>query len=100
MSLAITTETVSKMAAAADALGSTLKFSFKGEEGVIYLDGSGEENTVSNEDKDADCTVTVDMDDLGKMVSGDLNPMNAFMMGKLKIAGDMGVAMKLGNLFN
>lgn len=100
MSLATTTETVSKMAAAADPLGSTLKFNFKGGEGVIYLDGSGDNNTVSNEDKEADCTVTVDMDDLNNMVSGELNPMTAFMTGKLKIAGDMGVAMKLGNLFN
>ncbi|MEL6589495.1 MAG: SCP2 sterol-binding domain-containing protein [Bacteroidota bacterium] len=100
MTLETTTETVSKMAAAADALGSTLKFEFKGGEGVIFLDGSGAENVVSNEDKDADCTVAVDIADLNNMVSGELNPMNAFMTGKLKISGDMGVAMKLGNLFN
>ncbi len=90
---------VSKMATAADALGSTLKFVFSGGEGIVFLDGNGDENVVSNEDKEADCTVTVAIEDLNAMMSGDLNPMGAFMGGKLQIEGDMGVAMKLGNLF-
>ena len=99
MSLAATTETITKLASAADALGNTLKFVFNGGEGAVFLDGSGAENTVSNEDKDADCTVNVDLDDLNEMISGDLNPMTAFMTGKLKIDGDKGVAMKLSALF-
>jgi putative sterol carrier protein len=32
------------------------------------------------------------------MISGELNPMAAFMGGKMKVSGDMGVAMKLQNL--
>lgn len=99
MTLEDLTSKVTTMAANADALGSTLKFAFKGGEGVVFLDGSGEGNAVSNEDKDADCTVNVDMEDFKGLLSGDLNPMTAFMTGKLAIDGDMGVAMKLGNLF-
>jgi putative sterol carrier protein len=87
------------MAQAADALGSTIKFVFTSGEGHIYLDGNGAENTVSLDDKEADCIVNVDKGDFDEMISGDLNPMTAFMTGKLKIEGDMGVAMKLGSLF-
>ncbi|MEX1362987.1 MAG: SCP2 sterol-binding domain-containing protein [Nannocystaceae bacterium] len=32
------------------------------------------------------------------MIKGDLDPMAAFSLGKLRIEGDMGVAMKLGGL--
>lgn len=88
---------VNTRAEAADALGSTLKFDL-GEGQVIYLDGSGENNVVSTEDKDAQCTVGIDMADLAAMLSGSLNPMTAFMEQKLKIDGDMGVAMKLQSI--
>jgi putative sterol carrier protein len=33
------------------------------------------------------------------MMSGELNPMNAFMTGKIKVTGDMGVALKLQKVF-
>ncbi|MEZ4777423.1 MAG: SCP2 sterol-binding domain-containing protein [Bacteroidia bacterium] len=99
MTLADTTAKVAKLAAAADSIGSTIKFSFKGGEGVVYLDGSSDPNVVSNEDKQADCTVNVAFDDFNDLLSGSLNPMGAFMSGKLKIDGDLSVAMKLSSLF-
>ena len=99
MSLEAITSKVQEMAEAADSLGSSIKFVFTGGEGVVYLDGTSDPNTVSNEDKDADCTISVDIDDFNSMITGDLNPMAAFMSQKLSIDGDMGVAMKLGNLF-
>jgi len=80
----------------ASALGSTLKFDFGDEQ--IFLDGSGSENTVSTEDKEADCTVKVARDDFEAILKGELNPMSAFMSGKIKVQGDMGVAMKLQSL--
>lgn len=99
MSLESTTVDVAKMAENADSLGSSIKFTFNGGEGVIFLDGTTDPNSVSNEDKDADCTVKMDMQDFKDLLSGDLNPMGAFMSGKLKVEGDMGVAMKLSSLF-
>jgi len=84
-------------ASKADALGNTLKFDFGGES--LFIDGTGNSNQVSASDGDADCTVQLTMDDFQALVNGDLNPMSAFMSGKLKIDGDMGVAMKLQNLF-
>ncbi|MEL6671701.1 MAG: SCP2 sterol-binding domain-containing protein [Bacteroidota bacterium] len=100
MTLEAITSKVATQAAAADALGNTIKFMFNGGEGAVFLDGSGADNTVSNDDKDADCTVNIDFQDFADMLSGELNPMNAFMGGKMKIEGDMGVAMKLSSLFN
>lgn len=44
-------------------------------------------------------TLTMDATDYTDMVSGKLNPMNAFMQGKVKLAGDMGLAMKFQNMF-
>lgn len=84
-------------AAKADPLGNTLKFNFG--DSQLYLDGTGASNTVSIDNKDADCTVDVSMEDFQSLVSGDLNPMSAFMSGKIKVDGDMGVAMKLQGLF-
>lgn len=75
-------------------LEATLKFDF-GDDGVIYLDGASTPNTVTNEDKDADCTMKISKDNFLAMVNGDLDGTTAFMMGKLKIEGNMGVAMKL-----
>ena len=81
----------------ADALGNTLKFDFGGQH--LYIDGTGDSNQVSADDKAADCTVNMELADFEDLMKGDLNPMTAFMSGKMKIDGDMGVAMKLQNLF-
>ena len=54
---------------------------------------------VSTDDQEVDCTIAVSIDDLKSLINGTLNPMGAFMMGKIKVKGDMGVAMKLQSLF-
>jgi len=72
-----------------------VKFDF-GDVGKLLIDGPA--NTASNVDAPADATVSVDFDDFGKLVQGQLDPMMAFMSGKIKVAGDMGVVMKLQSL--
>ncbi|RJF88264.1 sterol-binding protein [Oleomonas cavernae] len=79
-------------------LGASVKFDFKGE-GIVYVDGKSTPNTVSNEDKPADCTIKIAKDDFVALGDGKLNPTTAFMMGKLKVEGNMGVAMKLQTIF-
>jgi putative sterol carrier protein len=77
-------------------LGGTLKFDF-GEPGSVYIDGKATPNTVSDGDgKAADCTITLTLETFEKMVKGELDGTSAFMQGKLRVAGDMGLAMKLG----
>jgi len=77
-------------------IGASIKF--KLDEHVVFIDGSGDSNVVNNEDKDADCTITMSVEDLDKLRKGELNPMMAVMSGKIKIKGDMGLAMKLQSL--
>jgi len=83
-------------ASSAEPIGGSIKFSMDGN--VIHIDGNGNSNIVSNEDKEADCTIETTLDTLMKIKSGDLNPMMAAMSGKVKISGDMSLAMKLQSL--
>lgn len=73
-----------------------VKFDF-GSVGKLFIDGPA--GKASNEDGDADATITVGFDDFKSLAEGKLDPTMAFMQGKLKVAGDMGVAMKLQSLF-
>lgn len=78
-------------------LGKTIKLDL-GDAGKIYIDGASSPNTVSNEDKPADATVSMTWDDFMAMSEGKLDGMMAFMQGKLKIAGDMMLVQKLAPL--
>ena len=79
-------------------LNATIKFAFN-EGGVIFIDGKATPGTVDNEDRAAQCTVKVALEDFSKMMQRKLDPTTAFMTGKIKIEGDMGIAMKLGRVF-
>ncbi|MFZ4068793.1 MAG: SCP2 sterol-binding domain-containing protein [Caulobacterales bacterium] len=72
--------------------GKKVKFDF-GDAGKIFMDGVG--NSVSKDDAAADTTISVKLEDFVAMAEGKLDGMQAFMQGKLKVAGDMGVAMQL-----
>jgi putative sterol carrier protein len=78
-------------------LGTTLKFDC-GSEGVVLIDGAAVPNVVSNDDGEAACTIALSMDTLGRLILRELDPTTAFMMGKLKVSGDMSVAMRLQHL--
>jgi putative sterol carrier protein len=83
------TERMKRAVGADSGLGKTLKFNLKGE-GFIYIDGSW----VTNEDKPADLTLTLTIDDLKAISQGKLAPMTAIMSGRLSLS-DMGVAANL-----
>lgn len=55
--------------------------------------------TVAEGAEDADCTISASEETLTRIVNGEQNPTTAYMTGKLKIAGDMGAALKLQKLF-
>ncbi len=50
---------------------------------------------VKNQEGDSDVSITVAGSDLAEIHAGTLDPMQAFMMGKVVVEGDMGLAMKL-----
>jgi putative sterol carrier protein len=68
------------------------KFVIPGE-GAIMLDATG----VRAGDEEADVTLTAEADVFRSILDGDTNPTMAFMTGKLKVDGSMGLAMKLGS---
>jgi len=96
MDLTTIMEQISAQASNVEPLGASFKFVL--DDQPIHIDGSGDANVVTSEDKEADCTITTSMETMIKLKSGDLNPMMAVMSGKIKIDGDMGLAMKLQSL--
>lgn len=78
-------------------IAKVIKFDF-GADGVVRIDGVSKPNVVDNANSDADCTIQVSLADFEDIRTGKQNPQMAFMMGKLKIQGDMGVAMQLGKI--
>ncbi len=47
----------------------------------------------------ADCVIRMKEDLLLRLIDGKQNPATAFMLGKIKVDGDMGLALKLQQLF-
>ncbi|MCY6379170.1 SCP2 sterol-binding domain-containing protein [Hoeflea prorocentri] len=92
MSVAEIAESI-KDRVAAGSFDSVVKFNC-GDDGVLVVDNQ----TVSTEDQEADCTIGISLEDLQSIVAGELDPTGAFMQGKLQIEGDMSVAMKLGQV--
>ena len=87
------TELVEKMREAEAWIpGKTVKLDF-GSEGAVMLDGAS--RSVSEHDGPADTTIRVTWDDWQQLAAGQLDGMTAFMMGKLKVEGDMSNAMQL-----
>jgi putative sterol carrier protein len=76
-------------------LGAVIKFDF-GDQGTVTLDAVQIPNQISESGTDPDCTMIISIDDFMAMADGSLDGVSAFMTGRLKVQGDMGIAMKLG----
>ena len=96
MTLPELTEQIRNKVTHADNINATIKIST--DQGVVYIDATQSPAVVTNDDKPADCDLQISVNNLVKMGEGDLNPMMAVMSGKLKIKGDMGIAMKMGQV--
>jgi len=79
------------------AVNSVYEFNITGDNGGVWtVDLTKEPGAVTaGSTGAAKCTVTAATGDFMNIVSGKMNPQMAFMSGKLKIKGDMGLAMKL-----
>lgn len=69
------------------------KFVIPGE-GAIMMDPAG----ARAGDEEADVTLTAEAEVFQAILEGEMNPTMAFMTGKLKIDGSMGLAMKLAGV--
>jgi len=97
MSLDTATAAIRAKAALAPKLGYRVAFDL-GADGIIFWDGTQTPAVISNEVGEADTTLTLSLEDLQKLIEGNLNPTLAYMTGKLKVAGSMGVALKISQL--
>ncbi|MEO0389690.1 MAG: SCP2 sterol-binding domain-containing protein [Pseudomonadota bacterium] len=71
----------------------TAKFDIEGE-GAVMIDADG----ARAGDEAADVTLSADAETFKAILAGESNPTSAFMTGKLKVDGDMGMAMKLASV--
>ncbi len=94
MDLQACTEAIRAKVGEDSGLNASLKFDC-GADGVIFVQATAVPNQVSNDNQDAACTISIALSDLAALLKGELNPMNGFMMGKLKVSGDMSIAMRL-----
>ena len=86
---------------AAKGLTATYQFDLSGDGGGQWYAAIANEQCEVKEGKAASPNITISMaaKDYLDMVNGKLNGQMAFMTGKLKIAGDMGLALRLQSLF-
>ena len=75
----------------------TLKLDFE-EDGVLFVDAVQNPPVVTKEDQDAEVTLRTSIETFEKILRGDQDPNMAFMMGKLKVSGSMGLALKLNGM--
>lgn len=75
----------------------TVKFDFD-DEGVLYVDATQTPPVVTKTDDEAEVTLRTSLETFEKILAGQQDPNIAFMMGKLKVSGSMGLALKLNSM--
>lgn len=78
------------------------QFHLTGEGGgdwALLVSGTGIE-VMPGEQENPGVTVSISAADFKELASGRMNPMTAFMSGKLAVTGSMGLAMKLTGLIS
>jgi putative sterol carrier protein len=81
-------------------LNATIQFDLTGDNGGTYWVkiADGKATTGEGAAENSNMTVKASADDFHSLVTGQMNPMQAFMMGKLKVS-DMGLGMKMTQIF-
>ncbi len=97
MSAARITQTLESNLSAFSGLGAKVAFDLGGD-GAISIDATVSPPVLSDEPDGAHCTISISAENLEKLIDGSLNAMMAYTLGKLKIEGSMGVAMKVAAL--
>ncbi len=67
--------------------------------GVFYVEVKDHKVSVEPYDyHDRNCAITMKSDDFNKLISGKLDPIAAFTVGKLKVDGDLGKALEFSKV--
>ena len=86
---------------AAGDLNATVLFDLSGDGGGMWhvriADGECEVNEGPTEDPTS--TIMMDAQDYADMITGELNAINAFMTGKVRVEGDLNTVMKFQSIF-
>ena len=77
-------------------LGGSVKFVV--DDNVVLIDGNSGE--ISSDDNEATCTISTDAETMQSIMDGSSSPQAAFMTGKLKVAGDMSIALKVQSVIS
>ena len=97
MSLDYITEKIREKVSLAADISAKAKFNF-GDDGVVFVDATQSPPDVSHEDGEADVEFVCSLETGQAIVDGTQDPNIAFMMGKLKVKGNMGLAMKINGI--
>ena len=83
-----------------EGMNTTYSFDLSGEDGGLFglkiTDGVAE--TMTGDPGEVDCALSMNLIDFKKLLTGNLNSTASYMMGKLKVKGSIGLALKLESL--
>ena len=85
----------------AEGVDAVIQYKLTGEEGGDWIITIKEDKctVAEGEAEEPNVTVTSDAHDFADLLLGKANGMQYFMMGKIKLAGDLNLAMKLTSFF-
>ncbi len=69
------------------------------EQGVIYIDGKAKPTRVDNEDRDADLTIRLSLEDFRRILDREVTGRRLVLSGRAKIRGDIRIATQLDRMF-
>lgn len=95
--LEILAERLRRLLAAVPPLGSAFLFDL-GAEGRLHVDARRRPASVTFGPGPAACTLSMTVETLERIVSGDLDGTTAFMQGEMTISGDVELAVRLNEL--
>jgi putative sterol carrier protein len=82
----------------AGALDASYRFDIEGA-GSWRLEADGGRAVVTESDAPADCVIRTDENTFVRIVRGEQSPMGAYMTGKVRVGGDLGLALRLRDVF-
>jgi putative sterol carrier protein len=93
-------EKIAEKRAQAAAIGAIFKFKLEGEGGGTFIVNLKDDPGVTEADTPAECTIVMSAQDFVDLTEGKANGQQLFFTGKLKVEGDMSLALRLQPLMD